>query len=220
MASEVGFEKEEAGRARSTTLVSFVYARTTAPAIRGAFPLPAHTSPAFPPFQLSFCHTRQHSSRYWPCSIEGPLRSAECTAQRKFFLSCFNDLFPRHELEALFSSSSSSVHTLDFDARVPVPFSVFPSTYKNEQATAEVTQVKSDERISVQGAGREEFREDRRYQQGPSRRDDRYTREDIRISETDRYRPGRVRREENIRITEDDRYTDRRDTRIEVDRER
>jgi hypothetical protein len=107
-----------------------------------------------------------------------------------------------------------------FDARVPVPFSVFPSTYKNEQAAGETTEVKTEERITVQDAGRE-GRD--RQSQLPSRRDDRYTREDIRITEEDRYRRDgpdrRVRREEDIRVYEDDRRTDRRDTRVEIDRE-
>lgn len=40
-------------------------------------------------------------------------------------------------------------------------------------------------------------------------------REDIRITEQDRYRPGpdRVRREEDIRVYEDDRYSSRLDQR-------
>ncbi|KAH9825476.1 Eukaryotic elongation factor 5A hypusine, DNA-binding OB fold [Teratosphaeria destructans] len=107
-----------------------------------------------------------------------------------------------------------------------VPFSVFPSTYRNEQAqAAETTEVKTDERVSVQGAGREEEVEERfsrRTQQAPSRRDDRYTREDIRITEREREsRPGRVRREEDVRIYEDDRYSsDRRDVRVDIDRQR
>ena len=88
-----------------------------------------------------------------------------------------------------------------------VPFSVFPSTYRNEQAS-ETTEVKTDERITVEkGAERERVR-DRYTQQGPSQRDDRYTREDIRITEKDRRRP-RGRREEEIRVTEEDRYVDR-----------
>ena len=102
-----------------------------------------------------------------------------------------------------------------------VPFSVFPSTYRNEQ-TSETTEVQTDERITVEGAERERVR-DRYTQQGPKGRDDRYTREEVRITEEDRERrrPGRVRREEDIRVTEEDRYDDRRrDTRVEVDRER
>lgn len=107
-----------------------------------------------------------------------------------------------------------------------VPFSVFPSSYRNEQ-TSETTEVKTDERVTVkEGAEREEYR--RRFpNQAPPRQDDRYTREDIRTTEQDRYRerPGRVRREEDVRVYEDDRRDtriedDRRDTRVEIDRNR
>jgi len=109
----------------------------------------------------------------------------------------------------------------DFNCQVPIPFSVFPSSYKTEQ-TAETTEVKTKERITVQDAGREGRDQ---FSQAPSRRDDRYTRQDIRITEEDRYRQDsgrneRVRREEDIRVREDDRPRERRDTRIEVDRER
>ncbi|KAL9531960.1 Woronin body major protein [Sphaerulina musiva] len=90
--------------------------------------------------------------------------------------------------------ATEPIATLDYDARVPVPFSVFPSTYRNEKTST--TEVQVDERITVQGAGRED-RHDR--PQGPSRRDDRY-REDIRITEEDRYRRGG--RSEDIRIYE------------------
>ena len=92
------------------------------------------------------------------------------------------------------------------DARHRVPFSVFPSTYRNEQ-TSETTEVKTDEQITVEGAERERVR-DRYTQKGPSQREDRYTREDIRITEEDRRRP-RGRREEEIRTTEEDRYVER-----------
>ncbi|KAK5109879.1 hypothetical protein LTR62_006486 [Meristemomyces frigidus] len=103
---------------------------------------------------------------------------------------------------------------------VPVPFSVFPSSYKNQEASAQTTEVKSEERITVQDAGREG-----RYQPSqaiPSRRDDRYTREDVRITEEDRYRQGPSRRvevKEEVRTHEDDRYRERRDTRFEVGRD-
>nr|POF07099.1 woronin body major protein [Quercus suber] len=96
--------------------------------------------------------------------------------------------------------------TLDFDARVPVPFSVFPSAYKNEQKSSETTEVKTEERVTVQDAGRE-GRSEHITQQGPSRRDDRFTREDIRITEHDRFRPGveRVKREEHVNVYDTDR---------------
>ncbi|KXT01346.1 hypothetical protein AC578_6640, partial [Pseudocercospora eumusae] len=127
------------------------------------------------------------------------------------------------------ASSSSTAANLDYDARVPVPFSVFPSTYKNEQ-TSETTEVETDERVTVglQGAGREDRQDRYTSQARPSRRDDRY-REDIRITEEDRYRRGdrRDRRDrEDIRITEDRQYTgpgrhaEAVDSRVEVDIDR
>lgn len=111
-----------------------------------------------------------------------------------------------------------------------VPFSVFPSSYRNQESS-ETTEVKTDERITVQGAGREDRRERYNSQAGPSRRDDRTYREDVRITEEDRYRRGGRRAEdirEDIRIREDDRFTgvgrhqdqDRVDTRVEVDVDR
>ncbi|KAK4502267.1 hypothetical protein PRZ48_005692 [Zasmidium cellare] len=110
--------------------------------------------------------------------------------------------------------SSNELVTLDFDARVPVPFSVFPSTYKNQEET---TEVKTDERVTVEGAGREDRRERYTSQAGPSsRRDDRY-REDIRISEQDRYRSGRDDRYQGIGRNQEQ---DRVDTRVEVDVDR
>nr|POF22285.1 woronin body major protein [Quercus suber] len=95
-----------------------------------------------------------------------------------------------------------------------VPFSVFPSAYKNEQQSSETTEVKTEERVTVQDAGRE-GRSERITQQGPSRRDEHFTREDIRVTEQDRFRPGveRVKREEHINVYDND----RRQTRVEFD---
>jgi len=69
--------------------------------------------------------------------------------------------------------------------------------------------------VTVQGAGRE----DRPAQADNSRRDDRYTREEIRITEQDRYRPERKEKREEIRVYENDRYTGvgRSQERVEVD---
>ncbi|KAK5123665.1 hypothetical protein LTR85_002301 [Meristemomyces frigidus] len=106
----------------------------------------------------------------------------------------------------------------DFDARVPVPFSIFPKTWRNEKET---TEVHTEEQVTLETAGRE----GPRPQQATSRTGD-YSREDIRITEEDRRRPREhVRKEENIRVYEDDRYadrreTDRRDTRVEFERQR
>jgi hypothetical protein len=72
--------------------------------------------------------------------------------------------------------------------------------------------------VTVQGAGRE----DRPAQADSSRRDDRFTREEIRITEQDRYRPERKEKREEIRVYENDRYTGvgRSQERVEVDVER
>ncbi|GIZ45690.1 hypothetical protein CKM354_000884700 [Cercospora kikuchii] len=93
------------------------------------------------------------------------------------------------------SAVCEQIATLDYDARVPVPFSVFPSTYRNEKTSE--TEVTTDEQITVQGAGREDRPE---RQSTTSRRDDRY-REDIRITEEERYRKGDKR--EGLRIHEE-----------------
>jgi hypothetical protein len=96
-----------------------------------------------------------------------------------------------------------------------VPFSVFPSAYKNKEAS-ETTEVKTEERVTVQGAGRDD-------RPSPSQ-DERYTREEIRITEKDRYRPFPEQKEkrEEIRVYEDDQYTGvgRNQERIAVDIER
>ncbi|KAK3712256.1 hypothetical protein LTR37_009118 [Vermiconidia calcicola] len=76
----------------------------------------------------------------------------------------------------------------------------------------------TDERITVKEGAEREDRRDRTTEQRPPRRDDRYT-EDIRITEEERRRPTRVRKEEEVRFTKDDRYADRRDTRVEFERE-
>ncbi|CAK4030354.1 Woronin body major [Lecanosticta acicola] len=117
-----------------------------------------------------------------------------------------------------------------------VPFSVFPSSYRNQEVS-ESSEVKTDERVTVQGAGREDRRERFTSQAGPSRRDGRTYREDVRITEQDRYRrAGRERREEDfredirddIRVRNDERYIgagrhqeqDRVDTRVDVEVDR
>ena len=100
-----------------------------------------------------------------------------------------------------------------------IPFSVFPSAYKNEK-TSDTTEVKTEEHITVQGAGREEQQQPQPQQSGPSRHEERI-REDIRITTTeeDRRRPARVSREEEIRIYENDRRDTRREDRFEERRE-
>lgn len=89
-----------------------------------------------------------------------------------------------------------------------MPFSVFPSTYKND-TTATQTDVKVDEKIKLSTSGREgnESRfESYSRREGP-RKDSRYE-ENVKVYEEDRYRRP-VRREEEVRVYEEDRREDR-----------
>ncbi|GAB7331328.1 hypothetical protein MBLNU13_g02767t1 [Cladosporium sp. NU13] len=110
------------------------------------------------------------------------------------------------------SSGSNNTYIL-------VPFSVFPSAYKNNEKTEEV---KTEEQVTVQGAGREEQQQPQPQQSGPSRHEERI-REDIRITTTEddrqSQRPARISREEEIRIFENDRRDSRREDRFEERRE-
>jgi len=100
-------------------------------------------------------------------------------------------------------------------------------------------QVKTDERVTAQAAGREDRLEQPAPQAGPPRREERITREDIRIEHDDRYRlrpeaqfraDGGYR--EDVRIKDESRFSgpgrfqdtvqvqDRRDSRVEIEVER
>ncbi|KAL9591679.1 MAG: hypothetical protein Q9179_007480 [Wetmoreana sp. 5 TL-2023] len=97
---------------------------------------------------------------------------------------------------------------LDFDARVPIPFSVFPSSYANSTTTEETT------RIRVEGEGnlprRREDQETRysSFQPPLSNRDrTQYEKDEIKVYQEDRDR--RTRREENVTVYEEDRHRQR-----------
>ncbi|KAG9804055.1 hypothetical protein KCU68_g22421, partial [Aureobasidium melanogenum] len=107
---------------------------------------------------------------------------------------------------------------LDFEARVPIPFSVFPSTYRSDTVTKS-TEIKVEEQVNLSSShgGREGH--ETRYtssQAPPSRRFE----EDIRVTEKDSYRrPGR--REENIHIYEEERTSrPNRQTKISIEQDR
>ncbi|KAJ8123008.1 hypothetical protein ONZ43_g935 [Nemania bipapillata] len=90
------------------------------------------------------------------------------------------------------------VVNLDFEARVPVPFSIFPRTYK-EAAEAETKVTKTHEELEIklpakpEKAGREgQYSSISASAQLPPRREERYSEEEVRITrEEERYRrPG------------------------------
>ncbi|KAI4130328.1 MAG: hypothetical protein LQ338_001763, partial [Usnochroma carphineum] len=108
---------------------------------------------------------------------------------------------------------------LDFDARVPIPFSVFPSSYANK-TTEETT------RIRVEGeANLPRRREDQeaRYSSFSANLDNRdrteYEKDEVRVYGEDRDR--RTRREEDVNVYEEDRYRQRdRFPEVELSRQR
>ncbi|KIX94988.1 woronin body major protein [Fonsecaea multimorphosa CBS 102226] len=135
---------------------------------------------------------------------------------------------------------------LDFDARVPIPISVFPSTYRSVDASAQettVTKVEGEVQLprTSSRVGREDTRfskeeVDISYRDSRPRRDQ-YQREDVRVYEErdrrypevdltrEKYRGPTDYRQTNVDIEVDRRDTrgDRRDTRatnvdIEIDR--
>ncbi|KAI1185198.1 hypothetical protein F5B17DRAFT_446160 [Nemania serpens] len=90
------------------------------------------------------------------------------------------------------------VVNLDFEARVPVPFSIFPRTYK-EAPEAETTVTKTHEELEIklpakpEKAGREgQYSSISASAQLPPRREERYSEEEVHITrEEERYRrPG------------------------------
>lgn len=91
-----------------------------------------------------------------------------------------------------------------------VSFSVFPSSYRNEQTTD--TEVTKDTKVTFEGAGRED---NHNYSQTQtSRRDDRYRREDVDIRVQ-----GREKRPE-YRGDNNNYYSNRVDSRVDIDIER
>ncbi|KAL8737897.1 MAG: hypothetical protein Q9181_001234 [Wetmoreana brouardii] len=104
---------------------------------------------------------------------------------------------------------SSTPGNLDFDARVPIPFSVFPSSYANNTTTEETT------RIRVEGeANLPRRREDQetRYSSFqaslPNRDPTQYEKDEIRVYQEDRDRRT-TRREEDVTVYEEDRHRQR-----------
>lgn len=92
---------------------------------------------------------------------------------------------------------------LDFEARVPVPFSIFPSAYRDVEQKESVQT--THEEVKVQLPHHRPGREGSVYSSHsasadrPPRRDQRYSEEEIRIireREDGRYRQPGVRREE------------------------
>ena len=93
---------------------------------------------------------------------------------------------------------------LDFDARVPIPISVFPSTYRNDASSEETTETKVEGKVQVGGRdGREDTRYSKQEVDIDIRDDRRRDRDDIKVYE------------ERDRIVRDSRYPE-----VELNREK
>lgn len=107
---------------------------------------------------------------------------------------------------------------LDFDARVPIPFSVFPSSYRSDASTAEHTEVKVESELHLPDhpsrVGREGHASEAAYTVPDHKH--RRVKEEVRFYERDRHRPHVQEEEEEVRIYEKD-YA-RRPPRSERDR--
>ncbi|KAL9037596.1 MAG: hypothetical protein Q9180_003629 [Flavoplaca navasiana] len=102
---------------------------------------------------------------------------------------------------------SSTPGNLDFDARVPIPFSVFPSSYSNDSnnTTEESTHIR------VEGeANLPRRREDQETKHSSfsasidSHHRPQYEQDDVRVYQDDRDR--RTRRDDDVTVYEEDRY--------------
>ncbi|KAI8946531.1 hypothetical protein F4801DRAFT_596420 [Xylaria longipes] len=114
------------------------------------------------------------------------------------FRTYFRKKSKRNLLDLPFVRSVRKVANLDFEARVPVPFSIFPRTYK-EAAEAETKVTKTHEELEIklpakpEKAGREgQYSSISASAPLPPRRQERYSEEEVRITrEEERYRrPG------------------------------
>lgn len=68
-----------------------------------------------------------------------------------------------HSLSKRSSIERNPIANLDFDARVPVPFSVFPSTYRNDEEQSSSSSSEQDTKTKVTLIGGREDTVDSRY---------------------------------------------------------
>ncbi|KJZ75932.1 hypothetical protein HIM_04756 [Hirsutella minnesotensis 3608] len=120
----------------------------------------------------------------------------------------------------------AQVGNLDFEARVPVPFSIFPSTYRNGESQ---TSVQTHEEVDIQlppkqSAGREgQYSSYTANVDLPPRGETRFSEEEVRITrEEERYRRPGFQHEQNVQVQEQHRpaRTEYTDTHIEIDTHR
>ncbi|KAM4065168.1 woronin body major protein [Hirsutella rhossiliensis] len=119
----------------------------------------------------------------------------------------------------------SKVGNLDFEARVPVPFSIFPSTYRDSQSqTTTQTHEEVDIQLpSKQPAGREgQYSSYSAHVDLPPRGENRYSEEEVRFTrEEERYRRPGSQHEQYVKEEEHKpARTEYTDTHVEIDTHR
>ncbi|CAM1502239.1 Fc.00g042230.m01.CDS01 [Cosmosporella sp. VM-42] len=104
------------------------------------------------------------------------------------------------------------VANLDFEARVPVPFSIFPSTYRDSDSQTQTQQTTTTEEVEIklpqkQPAGREgQYSSYSATTELPPRGEQRYSEEEVRITrEEERYRRPGFKQEQHYHIHEESR---------------
>ncbi|KAI1261502.1 hypothetical protein F5Y18DRAFT_440405 [Xylariaceae sp. FL1019] len=168
------------------------------------FDLPNHS----PSTQPSSDPTVSALLSHLPARIES-LKKATTSSYTPFFSQI---------LQKKKDSCAVKVVNLDFEARVPVPFSIFPRTYKDSEAQPETATTTTHEEVEInlpgkaQKAGREgQYSSVHASAQLPPRREHRYSEEEVRITrEEERYRRPGVQHEHH------EHYEEHRPTHINV----
>ncbi|KAL8749464.1 MAG: hypothetical protein Q9199_007664 [Rusavskia elegans] len=99
---------------------------------------------------------------------------------------------------------------LDFDARVPIPFSVFPSSYSNDKrnTTEESTRIRVEGEANLPRRREDQETKYSSFSASVDRRDrPQHDKDDLRVYREDRDR--RTRRDEDVTVYEEDRYRQR-----------
>lgn len=132
-----------------------------------------------------------------------------------------SERFGRHSRKDSFTPVN-----LDFDARVPIPFSVFPSSYRSDAAT-ETTRVRVEGEATLPSGGASRVgREDHetRYSSFSASSPDRKSRTRVEEAEVKVYEEDHIQRphhKENVTVyEEEDRYRQERFPEAELSRER
>ncbi|KAF5594859.1 woronin body major precursor [Fusarium pseudoanthophilum] len=169
------------------------------------------------PWQVNKASGKQAIGDNNPETIDTPHgghSAAEGATQRSVWLKSSN---PAPVFKSPVSFCVLFVANLDFEARVPVPFSIFPSTYReSESHTQTVTETKTHEEVEIKPQQPQAGREGQyssvsvTAEQVPPRGEQRFSEEEVRITrEEERYRRPGVQKfeheEEHFTIREDSR---------------